>query len=134
MALASNTVKFSEDTKTQDMMAVTFGGQDLLVLAGEQGWFQLEDVDLAGVKAVVLAAGWQEAPKAAYDFEVRLNAPDGEVVGKGTMPAPPAGSPGTAIVIPLSAKSNGKKDIYISGKVAEGQEPSMVALMSATFN
>lgn len=134
VALASNTVKFSEDTKTQDMMAVTFGGQDLLVLAGEQGWFQLEDVDLAGVKAVVLAAGWQEAPKAAYDFEVRLNAPDGEVVGKGTMPAPPAGSPGTAIVIPLSTESSGKKDIYISGKVAEGQEPSMVALMSATFN
>lgn len=134
VALASNTVKFSEDTKTQDMMAVTFGGQDLLVLAGEQGWFQLEDVDLAGVKAVVLAAGWQEAPKAAYDFEVRLNAPDGEVVGKGTMPVPPAGSPGTAIVIPLSTESSGKKDIYISGKVAEGQEPSMVALMSATFN
>lgn len=134
VALASNTVKFSADTKTQDMMAVTFGGQDLLVLQGEKGWFQLEDIDLAGVNAVVLAAGWQEAPKAAYEFEVRVNSPDGEVVGQGTMAAPPAGSPGTAIVIPLSTKSSGKKDIYISGKVAEGQEPSMVALMSATFN
>ncbi len=134
VALASNTVKFSADTKTQDMMAVTYGGQDLLLLQGEKGWFQLEDIDLAGVNAVVLTAGWQEAPKASYEFDIRLDSPDGELIGQGTMAAPPAGSPGTAIVIPLSAKSSGKKDIYISGKVAEGQEPSMVALMSATFN
>ena len=134
VALASNTVKFSENTKTQDMMAAAFGGRNLLILQGEKGWFELEDIDLAGISSLMLTAGWQEAPKVAYNFEVHLGAPDGELLGKATMAPPPAGSPGTAINIPLSRTANGKKDIYVTAQVAEGKEPATVALTGATFN
>ncbi|MDB4292200.1 ThuA domain-containing protein [Maribacter sp.] len=134
VALASNTVGFSEATKTDGMMAVTFGGQDLLVLPGAKGWFQLEGIDLTGVNTIILAAGWQEAPKVAYNFDVRLNAPDGEVIGKGTLAAQPTGSQGAAIIIPLTTKASGKSKLYIIGAVEEGKKPSMVAILNATFN
>jgi glucose/arabinose dehydrogenase/cytochrome c551/c552 len=134
IALASNTVGFSANTKTKDMMAVTFGGQDLLVLAGPQGWFELDAIDLTGVGAIVLTVGWQEAPKVAYNFNARLNGPDGEVIGKGTLAVPPAGAPGGAVVIPLSVKPNGKNKIVITGAVEEGKAPSLVAVVNATFN
>lgn len=134
IALSSNTVGFSEATKTKDMMAVTFGGQDLLVLGGAKGWFEIDDIDLTGVSAIVLTVGWQEAPKVPYNFDVRLGSPDGEVIGKGTLAVQPKGVPGGAIVMPLTKKPNGKNKLVITGAVEEGKTPEMVAVVNATFN
>ena len=134
IALSSNTVGFSASTKVQDMMAVQFAGMDLLVLQGPEGWFELEDIDLSGVSAIVLGVGWQQAPKVAYDFEVHLESPDGEVIGKGNLAPQPAGSQGGAVVIPLTTKLSGKNKLVIKGKVEEGKTPAMIALMNATFN
>lgn len=134
VALSSNTIKFSEQTKTKDMMAVKFGGMDLLVLQGAKGWFELDAIDLNGVDAIVLGAGWQEAPKVAYNFDVRLDSPDGEVIGKGTLNVQPPGTQGGAIVMPLTKKPGGKHKLVITGAVEEGKKPAMVALMNATFN
>lgn len=134
VALASNTVGFSENTKTNGMMAVTFNGQDVLTLRGERGWFELDDIDLTGVNMIVLGAGWQEAPKVAYNFDVRLASADGEVIGKGTLAPQKSGVPGGAIPIPLTTKTSGKHKIVITGAVAEGEKPSMIALVNTTFN
>jgi cytochrome c551/c552 len=134
VALSSNTVGFSKATKTKDMTVVTFGGQDLLVLAGEQGWFEIDDIDLTGVNMIVLGAGWQEAPKAAYHFDVRLDAPDGDIIGKGSLGIQPQGVQGGAIVIPFTAKPKGKHKIYVTGAVQEGETPSTFAIVNTTFN
>lgn len=134
VALSSNTIGFSEATKTKDMSAVTFGGQDLLLLAGENGWFEIEAVDLTGVNMIVLGAGWQEAPKAIYNFDVRLDAPDGEIIGKGTLAAQSPGTQGGAIVMPLETKSTGKHKLYVTGALEAGGTPSMLAIVNATFN
>ncbi len=134
IALASNTVGFTAETKSKDMMAVTFGGQDLLVLQGEKGWYEISDVDLTGVKTMVVAVGWQEAPKVAYNFDVRVGSPDGEIIGKGNLAVQPAGSPGSAIVIPITKTPSGKNTIYVTGAVEEGETPAMVAVVNTTFN
>jgi hypothetical protein len=134
IALSSNTIGFSKATKTQDMSVVTFGGQDLLVLQGESGWFEIEEVDLTGVQMIVLAAGWQEAPKVAYKFNVRLDSPDGEILGEGMLAVQPARTPGAGIVLPLTRGIKEKHKLYITGSVENGAAPSLVALMSATFN
>ena len=134
VALASNTLGFSESTVTDGLMPVTFGGQDLLLLQGEKGWFEVDDVDLTGVNTIILAAGWQEAPKVAYDFDVRLGSPDGEIIGTGTLAVQSSGTPGAAVVLPLTKKPSGKNKLYIMGSVETGKEPAMVALISATFN
>ena len=134
VALSSNTVSFNNGMKTEGMQAISFGGMDLFLLGADKGWLELENIDLSGVKSVIAAAGWQEAPKAAYDFEVRAGAPDGEVIGKGRMDAAPAGSPGGAAVIPLTGKVDGKTNLYIAYAVEEGKEPAQIALMNVTFN
>lgn len=134
VALSSNTVGFSKTTKTKDMTVVTFGGQDLLLLSGETGWFEIDDIDLTGVNMIVLGAGWQEAPKAVYNFDVRLDTPDGAIIGKGSLGVQPAGSQGGAVILPLTTQVKGKHKIYITGAVQEGETPSMLAIVNATFN
>ncbi|KAG1647535.1 Cytochrome c-552 [Nymphon striatum] len=134
VALSSNTVTFNEGMNTEGMQSVTFNGMDLFILQGTDGWLELESIDLSGVKAAVVTAGWQEAPKVAYNFEVRTGTPDGEIIGKGRMAAPPAGAPGGAAVIPLTGKVDGKTNIYVTYAVEEGKEPAQVALVNVTFN
>ncbi len=120
--------------KTKGMQAVSFNGMDLFLLNSDKGWLELENIDLSGVKAVIAAAGWQEAPKLAYDFEVRAGTPEGEVIGKGRMDPSPAGTPGGAVVIPLTGKVDGKTNLYISYAVEQGKDPEQFALVNVTFN
>jgi cytochrome c len=134
VALSSNTVEFSKATNTKDMTVVTFGGQDLLLLAGEKGWFEIDDIDLTGVNMIVLGAGWQEAPKAVYHFDVRLDAPHGSIIGKGSLAVQSPGTQGGAIVMPLATKTTGKHKLYVTGAVEAGGTPSMLAIVNATFN
>jgi len=134
IALLSNTVLFNDTMKTIGMQSVTFNGMDLFLLTDSNGWFELEDLDLTGVQAVTIAAGWQEAPKVAYDFEVRSGSPDGKLLGAGRMNIPPAGAPGGAAVVPLTGKVDGKTDLYITYAVEEGKTPAQIALVNMTFN
>jgi len=133
IALSSNTVLFTDKMNTDGMQAVAFNGMDLLLMTGAKGWYELEDIDLMGVNAVIVAAGWQEAPKVSYDFEVRSGTPDGEVLGKGSLSAAP-GAPGGAVVMPLTGKVDGKTNLFITYAVEEGKTPAQVALVNTTFN
>ncbi len=133
IALPSNTLKFSEETKTKNMMPIVFGGMDLLVLSGKEGWLTFEAIDLSGVRSIEVAAGWQEAPKTAYNFEVHLDAPDGKLIGKGSIAQPATGTNGAIAKIPLTVKLNKKVDIFITYAVESGKEPGQVALKDVTF-
>ena len=135
VALMSNIVKFTEDIKTDNMQAMNFNGMDLLLASGTEGWFRLDDINLTGVKSIALGAGWQEAPTVSYSFEIHRNAPDGPIVGSGTMPVPPSGTPGGVAMIPLSGNDDaGSGPIYITYAVEDGKEPAQVAFLNATFN
>jgi hypothetical protein len=115
-------------------MDISFNGMDMLILAETEGWFALEDIDLTGVSTINLMAGWQEPPAVGFDFEVRLDAPDGELAGSGSM-NPPLNGQNTVVNIPLQAEFSGKKNLYVHYKKQQAsEEPVMVALMNATFN
>ena len=62
-----------------------------MVLPQGEGWFGNDSIDLTGVKSVNILTGWQEAAEFGFDFEVRLDAPDGKLLGKGNMPLPKKG-------------------------------------------
>ena len=134
VALSSNTVTFNNTMKIEGMQPVSFNGMDLFLLRADKGWLELENIDLTGVKTVIAAVGWQEAPKVAFDFEVRIGTPDGKIIGKGKMDIPPAGTQGGAVVIPLTGKVDGESNLYITYAVEEGKEPAQIALMNVTFN
>ncbi len=136
VALQGSTVTFSDKTKADGFTADQFNGQDMLIVPNQQGWFALENVDLKGIDSATLTAGWQEAPKTGLEFEMHLNAPDGKLLGKGTMPKPAAGQPGGTIAIELEKDTDVKADeIYFVYKPKEGEDrgSAPVALTNVRF-
>ncbi|MGE5942830.1 MAG: ThuA domain-containing protein [Flavobacteriales bacterium] len=134
--LPSSTVAFKEDMKTEGASIRNFNGSGMVILDQAKGWFALGSVDLTGVKSVALNARFfRQPPKAQYSFEVRLNAPDGPVIGRGSMPKPKAGERSVMINLPIKAQT-GKVDIYVT-YIAPGvteEEPSQLMLSGASFN
>jgi hypothetical protein len=116
------------------MQAVQFNGMDLQLLTGTNGWLLVKDIDLKGVKNVVMALGWQEAPKNGYEFQLHLNSPDGPLVGTGEMKAPSAGTFGGMALVQLTDVIANAVNLYVTYKLPEGGQPSQVALVNATFN
>ncbi|MGB5371961.1 MAG: hypothetical protein WBN18_16145, partial [Flavobacteriaceae bacterium] len=99
------------------------------------GWFAMDDIDLKGVNSAMITAGWQAAPKSGVDFEMRLNAPDGELLGKGSMPTRAAGQPGGMVMINLEKPRDIKaKEIYFVYTPKEGEAPGQMAVMNVKFN
>ncbi len=137
ITLMGSTVPFSPTTKAEGMMPIAFNGMDLLVVPPQESWFALENIDLKGVSTVMITAGWQEPPKVGLYFEMRLNAPDGELLGSGSMPKPVAGQPGGMVMIKMNRKLDTKADaIYFIYKPKEGEDRGAgpVALMNVRFD
>ncbi|EAR01660.1 ThuA domain-containing protein [Maribacter sp. HTCC2170] len=135
-ALQGSTVPFTPTTKNKGFMPVSFGGSDLLLAPKDEGWFVFENIDLKGVKAAYITAGWQAPPKAGVHFEMRLNAPDGKVIGSGSMPTPVPGQPGGMIAIvfnkPLDVKANEIYFVHVPKK-GEDRGDAPVALVNVRF-
>lgn len=133
VAIPSNTVKFTENTKVDGMEAMNFNGIDLLLINRSSGWFMVENVSLKGVKSVSLTAGWQSPPAMFFNFEIHENTPDGTLIGTGQLPAQAGGSQGTIFTIPINENVSGEGPYYITFKGEEGKELSQLALTSAIF-
>ncbi|APQ15924.1 ThuA domain-containing protein [Maribacter hydrothermalis] len=133
IAIPSNTVKFTESTIADGMQAMSFGGMDMLLLSKPSGWFKLEDSTLKGVNSVSLTAGWQEAPKMYFDFEIHEDTPDGRLIGKGQLPAQVGGTPGTMFTIPITESVSSDGPYYITFKGEEGKDLAQIALTSVIF-
>lgn len=136
VTLRGSTVPFSKDTPNNGMMAVNFGGMDLLVLTGEAGWFALKGIDLTGVSKAYITAGWQEAPDQEIAFEARLGSPEGELLGNGTMPKPSNGQPGGMIPVIFEKSIQGQHDLFFIYKpqATEGPVQTPVGLMNVRFD
>src|SRR5690606_2870018 len=100
--LPGNTISFNPTTKVEQFQAVSYNGMDLLLVPKGNGWFVLPDVDLRGVKSANISVGWQNAPNFGLDFEMRLDAPDGKLVGSGTMAIPKKGQQSGVVPIKLN--------------------------------
>ena len=135
IALQGSTVGFSESTMTEGFSYVSFGAMKLLTLPANGGWFALENIDLKGVNSATVMTGWQEAPSDGIDLELHLNSPDGDLLGKGSMPAPSKGQKGGAIKIDLSESTNVKADkLYVVYKPNGGESPGQMAVTSVKFS
>ena len=106
----------------------------MFVLNEQEGWFALEGIDMSGISAVGLMAGWQSPPKIGIDFEVRVGSPDGELIGTGSMKTPQTGQ-GTMVSVPIKTKTTGKKNLYLLyKKEATSDDAGIIALTNAMFN
>ena len=137
VAMQSNTVSMGSAADVNEFNPVEFSGMELLIMPKGGGHFALEDIDLNGVKQVTVGAGWQSPPDVNIELELRLGAPDGEVIGKGSLLPPEKDSDRGAIPIKLNKAINTKTDkLYFMYNPKSEDKMGMltfVALANATF-
>ncbi|MEP7143448.1 MAG: ThuA domain-containing protein [Ferruginibacter sp.] len=131
-SLKSNKVTFTGNEKVKGFSHLVYGGNNLLLLPSSEGWFAVDSIDLTSVKSVNLTAGWQAAPKNGLTFEARLDAPDGKVLGRGSMPVAQKGQQAGVTRVPLEKITDGKfHTIYFMYK---GKEKMVAGISSVQFN
>ena len=68
--------------------------------------------------SVNINTGWQVAPLAGFTFEVKLDAPDGKLLGTATLPVPSKDQKTGLLKIPIQQVTDGKMhDLYFVYKV-----------------
>ena len=137
VVLRSSDIAFSEDTQVEGFRPVSFNGINLMVVPKEEGWIALEDIDLTGVKSANVGVVWQTPPTHGLDVELHLDAPDGKLIGTGSMPVPKKDQPGGTVPIKLAESIDQKveKIYFVSkpkGEAAQGEV--MVALNGINFS
>lgn len=129
LSLRSNTVSFTSKEEIKGFTTANSGGTNALVLPSVEGWFAVTGIDLTGVRSVNLNCRWNEVPQAGLTFEARLDAPDGTLLGKGSMPAVQKDQKSGAVRVSLSAVKDGKFHkiyfIYKSGEVIKARVTSL---------
>jgi cytochrome c551/c552 len=134
ITLRSNSVSFSGGEEVKGFSRVSYGGNNLLLLPATEGWFELDNTDLSGIKSVDVMCGWQDAPDTSLDFEVRLDAPDGKLLGKGSMPLPQKGQRrGTAHISLEASKDDQLHKLYFAYK-PKAQKATVAAIFMVQFN
>jgi cytochrome c len=88
ISLPGSTVSFTGKEKSNGFVPFKYNGTNLMLYPAVEGWFALDSIDLTSIKSANLVSGWQDAPEFGLDFEARLDAPDGKLIGKGGMPVP----------------------------------------------
>ncbi|NNF19739.1 MAG: PKD domain-containing protein, partial [Flavobacteriaceae bacterium] len=125
VSIPDNSLNMQEDMVGEGLTFVQYGGADLLLIAGKAGWFRIDDTDLSGVKAIVVALGWQEAPAIGMELQLRVGSPEGEVLATGTMSVPQSGE-GTAVPLVFNSSPEGRQSLFITYKMAEAPESPLV--------
>jgi cytochrome c len=132
ISLPGNSVSFTGQEPVNGFMPFKFNGQEIMVLPAKEGWVALAPVDLTGVRRIGLNVGWQTPPKGSLDFELRLDRPDGQLLGKGSVPASANKKQVAGVAsIPVSAVGDGGlHPIYI---IYHPKETTTAAILSLQF-
>ncbi len=135
VSLKSNMVSFSGSEKAEGFTAMTYNNNRMMVYPQNGGWFTLDSLDLTNIGSVNVISGWREAPSAGLDYEVRLDAPDGKVLGSGKMATPNKGQMNGMTAISISPVTDGKfHDLYFVYKPAAQQKDLQAGVAAIQFN
>jgi len=135
VALSSNSISFKGTEQMEGFTAMKFNGRSLLLLPQTGGWFALDSIDMTGVTSANIVAGWQKAPSAGIGFEARLDAPDGQVLGQGNIPAPKADQKSGIIRINFKPVADGKfHKVYFIYKPNDPNTPIQAGITAVQFN
>lgn len=106
--LNSNNYLFTGAEKVNGFTAFKYNGINLLILPQNEGWFELDNIDLTGVRSINMTNFWQTPPSISLNFEAHIDAPDGKLVGKGSMPVPTADQKGGITHVVITPVTDGK--------------------------
>ena len=108
VSLRSNTISFTGKEKVNGFTNFKYGGSNILIFPSSEGWFAVDSIDLTGVRSVNLSSGWQTAPETSLNFEARLDAPDGKLLGKASIPVPKKDQQSAVAKLPIEMVTDGK--------------------------
>ena len=108
IALRSNTLSFTGAEKTNGFSHYKATRGTVLVFPANAGWFAVDNIDLTAVGSISVNCGWEKAPETGFSFEARLDAPDGKLLGSGTLPAPQKGEQYGIVNVPVETVTDGK--------------------------
>lgn len=134
--LNSNTVMFKGTEKMQGFTSFFYNGMNIMILPKAEGWVAVDGIDLTGVNTVTMMLGWQDPPKFGYDFEMRLDAPDGKLLGSASL-LPPADKKQqfAPVTLKLQPVTDGQFHvIYIISKPKDPKESVTGGITTLQFN
>lgn len=139
--LSSNTVDLGTAVELAGGYSkMAYNGQNLLTVPATQASFAISKVDLTDVSSVTLNTVAMAKLTDGFVFELRLDSPDGQIVGskeytQGPMNAPDGTPAFEALTIPLTGQADGKiHKLYVTTKTIKGGEAGTFILAGLTFN
>jgi glucose/arabinose dehydrogenase/cytochrome c551/c552/type 1 glutamine amidotransferase len=132
VSLRSSNWSFGGKEKADKFTTFKYNGSNIMIFPPAEGWFALDSIDLTGVHSVTVISGWQAPPKTGFSFELRLDKPDGLLLGSATLPPPQKGQQFGILPIPVKGVTdNNFHTLYF---VYKGSEPISGGVVSLQFN
>lgn len=132
IALPGGQLSFTGKEKVKGFRPLKYGSTQVLILPEKEGWFALDSIDLTDVRSLTIVSRWQKTPSVSFDFEVRLDAPAGKLLGKGRMPAPKkdqrSGSARVSMLPVTDGKFHAVYFIYKPGNAAGEMQAGVSAI------
>ncbi len=135
IALPNSLMSFSGKEKSEGFAAFRYNNNNVLILPEKEGWFELDSIDLTGVRSTNVMIGWQQPPASPFAFEARLDAPAGKLLGKGTMGVPKKDDKNGSARVSLIPVTDGKyHSVYIIYKPGKTKSETPAAVSGIKFN
>lgn len=120
IVLRNNTVLFSGNERTRGFSPYKHKNVNVMIFPTGGGWLAIDSISLTGVDALKIYTNWQKLPE-IMGFEIRLDAPDGKLLGSGAMPRLPKDQTSGSLEISLQPVTDGKlHSLYIVSEPKEG--------------
>ena len=135
IVLRSNNLAFTGKEEVKGFTTGRANGVGYVMLPQTDGWFALDSIDLTDTRSVNVKAAWQTAPSSVIDLELRLDTPDGKLIGKGSMPLPKKDQKTGNINLPLETSTDGRfHKLYFVYKPKAGSGAITTAISGIEFN
>jgi cytochrome c551/c552 len=133
LVLRNSKITFSQVSKMKDYTTAEIDGNTYLVPPKGEGWFTIDSIDLSGIKAAELMAGSTQPVKYGYDFELRLDAPDGKIIGTSSVVSTPSKNSANSTLAKFNLEpvtDNKIHNLYIVSKLKDAREDTGIGLKS----
>jgi cytochrome c len=132
VSLRSNTLTFNGTETNKGFGTYKLNNTIIMILPAAGGWLSTDSIDLTGVHSINIICGWQDPPKKGLGFDVRLDSPEGTLLGSGAMGAGKKGQQFGPIHVPFKTAGDGKlHHVYI---IYKPQETILGGITSVQFN
>jgi glucose/arabinose dehydrogenase/cytochrome c551/c552 len=138
--LSSNTIDLATAKEINGASQMTYSGMNLLILAGTESTFAIDQVDLTAIASLTFNTVAREKLTDSFVFILNLDNPDGVKVGEGTYTQGPSNTPdGQPSFEPFNVLISGAIDgkmhkLYVTIRTTGGAEAGTLILAGVTFN